>query len=147
MRVAFYKGTRPGIAGIYSRITRLWMRGPYSHCEVVFSDGMAASSSFEDGGVRFKAIDFDPVRWDLVDLRGFDEAAAREWFTAHEGQAYDLFGLVGFVMRPFTGGKRNWVCSESVAAALQYADGWRFDPNALYAVLTRAQAKSPAAVS
>src|SRR3546814_7608950 len=41
-------------SGIYSRVTRLVDGGPYSHCELVFSDGLSASASFIDGGVRFK---------------------------------------------------------------------------------------------
>lgn len=137
MRVAFYKSTRPGLAGIYNRLVRLWCRGAYSHCELVFSDGVAASASFADGGVRTKRIDFEAGRWDFVELHGFDEAAARAWFLAHDGAAYDLVGNLGFVLRPVRGGKRNWFCSEAVAAALQFADGWRLDPNALHAVLSR----------
>jgi hypothetical protein len=31
MRAAFYKGTRPGAQGIYSRALRIIDRGPYSH--------------------------------------------------------------------------------------------------------------------
>ena len=53
MRTAFYKGTRPGWQGIYSRAVRVIDRGPYSHCELVFSDGLSASASYIDGGVRF----------------------------------------------------------------------------------------------
>jgi hypothetical protein len=136
MRAAFYKATRPGLAGIYNRLVRWWCRGPYSHCELVFSDGMAASASFFDGGVRTKRIDFDGERWDFVDLHGFDEAAARAWFDGHDGAAYDLIGDLGFVARPIQGGKRNWFCSEAVFAALGFADGWRFDPNSLHAVLS-----------
>ena len=52
MKAAFYKGTRPGLQGIYSRAVRAIDRGPYSHCELVFSDGLSASASYIDGGVR-----------------------------------------------------------------------------------------------
>ena len=68
MQVAFYKGTRSGIAGIYSRGVRFITKGKYSHCELIFSDGMSASASFMDGGVRFKRIEYDPAHWDIIDV-------------------------------------------------------------------------------
>lgn len=46
MRAAFYRGTRPGLQGIYSRAVRWIDRGPYSHSELVFSDGLSASEGF-----------------------------------------------------------------------------------------------------
>lgn len=45
MKAAFYKATRPGLQGIYSRAVRWIDRGPYSHSEPVFSDGLSASAS------------------------------------------------------------------------------------------------------
>ena len=36
-RIAFYKGTRPGIAGLYNRLGRLLDHGPYSHAELVLA--------------------------------------------------------------------------------------------------------------
>ena len=41
MRAAFYKATRPALQGLYSRAVRFIERGPYSHCELAFGDGMA----------------------------------------------------------------------------------------------------------
>ncbi len=135
MRAAFYKGTRPGLKGQYNRIVRLWERGPYSHCELIFSDGMSASSSFEDGGVRFKRIEFDPARWDFIELPWADEQKARDWFERNKGKAYDLMGNVRFIADPLADGKDKWFCSESLAEALGIEDSWRYGPNALAAVL------------
>ena len=56
MKAAFYKATRPGWQGIYSRAVRWIDRGPYSHAELVFSDGLSASASYIDGGVRLKRM-------------------------------------------------------------------------------------------
>lgn len=134
MKVAFYKGTRPGMGGLFNRIVRLWLRGPYSHVELVFPNGLSASSSFLDGGVRFKLIEFKPDHWDFVEIE-CDELAALRWFQAHEGDAYDLFGIVGFIVRPFKGHKRRWVCSEAIMAALGFEEPWRFDPCSMAAVL------------
>lgn len=129
--LALYKGTRPGLPGIYNRLVRLWTRSQYSHCELVFSDGVAASSSFEDKGVRFKQIDFDSTRWDFILLPAGLESAARIWFENHIGQPYDLVGNIHFLAAPIVGLKDAWICSEAGAAALGIPDPWRYDPATL----------------
>lgn len=133
MKIAFYTGTRPGLAGIYNRLVRWWTRSPYSHAEIIFTDGMAASSSFADGGVRFKRIDFDPTHWDFVEIEA-DEASVRHWFAEREGRAYDLMGNVGFVLGFVPDGQDKFSCAESVAASLGYQEPWRFSPAILHSV-------------
>jgi hypothetical protein len=94
--------------------------GPYSHDELVFSDGMSASASWMDDGVRFKEINFDPALWDFID---------------HEGEPYDLMGNLRFlcgVVREFPCG---WFCSEAKAAALGLTEPWRYGPNGLANIL------------
>lgn len=133
--VALYKSQRPGVAGLYNRFVRFWEQGSYSHCELVFSDGMSASSSFEDGGIRFKKIEYSPDRWDLVEIDPSLEHAAREWFGTHQGKKYDILGNIRFCLG-FLGHSRNrYFCSEAVASALGLQDPWRFGPNGLSAVL------------
>lgn len=135
MRAAFYKGTRPGASGVYNRLVRAWERGPYSHCELVFSDGISASSSFLDGGVRFKLISFDPANWDIFEMPVHLEMAARKWFTDHEGEAYDLMGNVHLVIGFVPSCLRKRFCSAAMADALGLPDPWRFGPNALACIL------------
>ncbi len=135
-RAAFYTGTRPGLAGIYNRLIRWWDNGKYSHCELIFSDGMAASASFLDGGVRFKQIDFDPARWDFIDLPADLETVARQWFTKHQGSGYDVIGNLRFALDFLPDNKNKWFCSEALAAAIGIAEPWRLGPNGLAAVLT-----------
>ncbi len=136
---AFYKGTRPGIPGLYNRLVRAWEQGNYSHVELVFSDGMCASASFEDKGVRFKKIAMDPERWDLVLLPKHLELGARLWFIQRAGKVkYDLLGQLRFLIMPISVGnnlRRVW-CSEAVAAALEIPNPWRLGPNSLYDSLT-----------
>jgi len=136
LRAAFYKGTHAGLPGVYNRLVRWWTRSPYSHVELIFADGQAASSSAMDGGVRFKAIDFDPALWDFVDVHPSLAPAARTWFETHVGQAYDLLGNLHFVVSAVGDDKRKWFCSESVAAALGMPDPARFDPGTLHAALS-----------
>lgn len=138
MRAAFYIATRPGAAGIYNRFVRFWESGDSSHCELIFSDGIAASASLVDGGVRFKQIDFDPLHWIVIDLgNAFDEAYARQWFEdrVKEGAQYDLFGQLRFLISPLKGDSNRYWCSEAVAAALQLREPWRYGPNLLKSVL------------
>lgn len=146
LRLALYKGTRPGIKGIYNRLVRWWTRSPYSHCELVFSDGIAASSSLEDGGVRFKMIAFDAARWDFIDLPAGLESGARAWFEQQAGKQYDLMGNLQFILACIPGSENKWFCSEAVAAALGIPDPWRFDPATLASALAGAN-YSPAVVS
>lgn len=134
-RVALYKGTRPGVPGIYNRAVRAWERGPYSHCEMIFSDGLAASSSFEDGGVRFKDIQFDTERWDFIGLPADLERSARDWFKDHEGEGYNLMGNVNHIVGFIPGSKGKSFCSEAVAASLGVPEPWRYGPNALASIL------------
>lgn len=135
MRAAFYKSTRPGLAGVYNRLVRWFERGPHSHCELIFSDGMAASSSFMDGGVRFKKIDFDPAKWDFLDLPPEKEARARAWFVKHEGEKYDLMGNVRFMFGWVSDSPDKWFCSEALAASLGIKDPFRYGPNTLFSAL------------
>ena len=135
MRAAFYKGTRPGLAGHYNRLVRWWEPGPFSHVELIFSDGMATSSSFADGGVRFKQIEFSPSKWDFIQLPVALESAARAWFEAHKGEKYDLRGKVRFALDFMSEEKGKWFCSEALAASLGMQEPWRFGPNNLFHVL------------
>lgn len=135
MRAAFYTGTRAGMAGIYNRLVRFYDKGKYSHCELEFSDGMSASASYMDGGIRFKRIDYDPKKWDFIVLSPEMEPAARAWFAARDGRAYDLLGNLRFLIGPLPLSRDKWFCSSALAGALAFAEGWRLSPNALHAVL------------
>lgn len=143
MQIAFYKVNRPGVQGLFSRLVRWWTHGPYSHCELVLGtdrEGLSrcGSSSYIDGGVRIKDIALDPAHWDVVEVQG-NSARAAQWFLEHNGQGYDLLGLLFFVLRRRDGAADRWLCSESVAAALGWAEPWRFDPNT-FAAAARSQA-------
>lgn len=139
MRAAFYKGTRPGLAGLYNRLVRFWSRGQYSHIELVFSSGLSASSSYMDGGVRYKKIDFDARKWDYIELPAHMEADAEAWFTRNAGKAYDFWSVLRFWQGWLPQGKDKYQCAEAVMAALGFDDAWRFEPNSAAAVLRRLQ--------
>jgi hypothetical protein len=137
MQIAFFKGTKKGLAGIYNRGVRFITKGKYSHCEIIFSDGMSASSSFMDGGVRFKRIEYDLKNWDLVTIGNEHEAIARKWFKTHEGEGYDLIGNLHFIFGFIGDDRHKWSCAESIAEALGVPDGWRVNPNSLYPLIQK----------
>lgn len=142
MKAAFFKGTKSGLAALFDIGVHVWESGIYAHVELVLSDGRAASSTFLEGGVRIApagTIDFsDASKWDVLELDGlFDEAAALEWFTAHEGDKYDVWGDARFVCGLIHQRPHEEFCSEAVGAALGFDESWRLDPNALYCALKR----------
>lgn len=124
-----------------NRLISWWLRGDYSHCEVVLGrdeagNAVCASSSMLDGGVRVKHIQLDPAHWALVSV-GLDDSQAWQWLREHEGAGYDYLGLLGFIARVVGHSQQNFVCSEAVAAMLGFPEPWRFDPCSLHAALTR----------
>lgn len=137
MKAAFYKSTHHSLAGVYNILVRWWTQSPYSHCELIFSDGVSASASFLDGGVRFKQIEYDTANWDFVDL-GDDpvqEQAARDWFKAHEGEKYSIRGNLRFLLGFIKVSLKKKFCSQSVAEALGIPDGDRYYPGVLIGTL------------
>jgi hypothetical protein len=143
-RAALYKGTHAGLPGVYNRLVRWWTRSQYSHVELVFSSGRAASASYIDGGVRFKLIEFDPAKWDFVDLPDELEFPAYDWFTRHRGEKYDLVGNLHFVLSAVGHDRKRWFCSEAVGAALGIPEPHRYDPGTLASALTIYNRPAPA---
>lgn len=140
MKIAFFKGIQPGFGpALFDHLVHWWCAGPYSHCAIVVGanpDGTTtiASSTFLGGGVGYQSVTLDPANWDVLDAPG-DLEAAKAWIEAHEGQGYDVIGLLRYVGPRGDGEKRKWYCSEAVCAALGWDEPWRFDPNSFASVL------------
>lgn len=136
MKVAFYKGKKR----LFNKLTSWWLRGEYSHCELVLEEfdkgSLCVSSSFMDGGVRIKVIKLDPSNWDIIDV-DTDYYYINDWLIKNEHAKYDTLGLFSFLARVFKQDKTRWFCSEAVADMLKFEDSWRFDPCNLYAALSR----------
>jgi uncharacterized protein YycO len=133
MRVCFYKGKKR----LFDRFVQWWQKGNYSHVEIqIVEAGLSFSSSFRDGGVRAKAINYSPDRWDFVEV-ACDSKAVIDFILSQKGKPYDLLGLFGFILRPVKDKPDKWFCSELIAASLGYSEPWRYCPNTLYSVLTK----------
>lgn len=137
MKLAFYKGAGDWI----TRTIRVLTRGPYSHVELVFTDGARfAASGRAPAGVWFT---HEPhgEGWDFLCLPATpdQERIARSFCAVLEGSAFKRRGLYRFVC-PFLGDGPNsdWYCSELVLWMLQrcfgYFDGvkLKIHPNRLY---------------
>lgn len=122
LRLMFYraKGT------FLDRAIRWFTKSPYSHVEIDFGaeNGGSFSSSFRDGGVRFKDIDFKEDRWDEIKVYVDDPAAALRFARSVVGKKYGTWEVVRFLF-PFMRERKNeWFCSEVCLRAIQ--EGGRF---------------------
>lgn len=141
IKVALYKHKTPGW-GLYATFDRLsrfvggkpkdgkWKNGLYSHSEIVIKDSRdqwkSHSSSFRDGGVRGKYIEFKKGRWDFITLEVTKEQLDYITFVfrVFDGHKYDWPALGVFLFG------RSWpiqipcwfFCSDICAIALQLPD-------------------------
>jgi hypothetical protein len=129
-RAAFYKGE----GNMFNRFIRYWDGGIYSHCELVFSDGLWAASTYQDN-VRGAYRNVILEEWDYIELPASMEQEAREFFEHTKGAKYDLVGQIRFFFSPYQGSPEGYWCSEWVAAALGISDAYRYSPNTLKSTL------------
>jgi hypothetical protein len=120
VKIAFFKARHGSL--IDWLIDLCTERRGFSHCELVFSDGVFFSSSGEDGGCRFKQIKPDPRHWEIYDFNLSIEAEER---LRDECQLlvlnrvkYDWTGVLGFVI-PMRAEPRRLFCSECLVYLLQ----------------------------
>jgi len=101
-----------------ARFIQWWTESPYSHCELVVN-GLCYSSSAMDGGVRRKAIDLDPDKWDVFELPWADTAQVVAYFYETDHHRYGWLGLICsqlFNLNRETAGAQ--FCSQWCGAAL-----------------------------
>jgi hypothetical protein len=134
-RIAFYKGSDT----LLGTLIRWWENGPYSHCELVFSDGVWGTAYYK-GGVLLRPRIVSDADWDYIDLPSDLEASAREWFEAHKGKSYDYVGILRFVFDFLNPSRDKWICSRACSDALGLIGGWRLGPNGLWVELKNALA-------
>jgi hypothetical protein len=147
MRIASYIGNRPGLQGLFNRAVRTGLRIPYSHNELVFSDGISGSCSFIDHGVRLKRIDFSDGKWVFhdVDPARFSEQRAREWFECEASlpkpirikYSIPLLFTYPFPYLPINPSDREEVCCTAIARALGVEDHRKYDPHELPLFVSR----------
>ncbi len=82
----------------------------------------------EMGGVRFKRIGFDPMRWDTVRVRDADPMDALVLARRMEGTAYDWHQVAGYASWLIPQDPERVSCAELCAMLLGLIDPWRYDP-------------------
>jgi len=118
IQLAFYRGS----GNWFDKIIKIRTNGEHTHCELVFEYGLSWSSSQWDGGTRFKQIDYDPAKWDIVPVHcSYGEARRiRVWCEQHTGLPYDWRGILGLLVGKKDPGKRQlWWCSEGCCRGCQ----------------------------
>jgi hypothetical protein len=138
MKIIFYKAKY----GTYWDKFIAWLTdGPFSHCEIVFSDGKCFSASPRHGGVRFKDINIIEERWTEIDLGDIpEEEEIINWCSTQIGKKYDYFGAIGLVIPFFPNDPETWYCSEICSTIINMTSKIHLknniDPNKLYRIIS-----------
>lgn len=129
---AFYKGNRDGAGAVLSYLGRTLDHGPYSHSELVLSNGLSFSSSLPDGGVRVKHIGYSSIhKWDFLpipDPTGAIEERVYHHYHLHKDDGYDITGNLRFLTNFIPHSESKQFCSEVNMGALGYPESWRYGP-------------------
>lgn len=95
------------------------------------------------GGVRFKMIDVNPDKWDIVHLDA-DPLRAASYFKSMQGMPYDYSLMLSYVSWLVAENPLAVNCSEACASALDYEQAWRYDPCLLMDIAKRKSQTCPA---
>jgi hypothetical protein len=124
IRIAFFKGDK---SEWHHRFVRWWSKSPYSHAEIVLSDGQTwvSISPFlytrVAARVRTHVSESD---WDYLDFMITESElnALRDFISETTGDGYDWPGMLLSQVLPFIiKGKGRWYCSSWIAHALSHA--------------------------
>lgn len=139
IKIAFYKHSKTLFGRVICALQR--KKGfperyaRYSHVELVFENGESFSSSEQDGGVRFKNIDFKTENWDFI----YVEVTKKSYDAMYkfcQKQVSNKYGKVGiFFAQILNINKKKqgtWFCSEIVTYALQYGVALWSTPSEFY---------------
>jgi len=118
MKVAFLKGT-----GFIDKLIKFYTKSDYSHCELVFSDGVWFGNAL-DGKMKtgFKSRIPDPKYWDFIELptSEADEIKIKAFCEKEKDCKYDWSGIfLSQILHFGAQSKTKWFCSEICTAALQ----------------------------
>ena len=146
IKIAFYLGERKRNpkASVLDRLICFFTDAPYSHVELVhqFDEysriGHCWGASAPDKGVRPKAINLDPSRWEVYHIKDYkDLPEINEWFKPHQGKSYDWIGALGVKLCFLRHHPNKLFCSEVAAMYLDAAGKpERYSPIQLFKVLS-----------
>lgn len=133
MRLALLKAPLPGLKHqLAHRLGSALDQSPYSHSNMVFSNRMSASS-WADGGVDIREVEYDLALWDFWTLPDALEPAAHAYYARRRGTPYDRNGVLRFALPIFKECQDHDFCHEVNASALGFSEPWRYGPGLLLA--------------
>lgn len=150
MKVIFYKARNgnfvdKAIAWYTSswrdRLNGNWLNG-YSHCELLFKDGMMFSASEYDNAVRFTHHKFDADKWDYKEVT-VSELHCKAYAMQRNGEKYDYKGIVGFIIPFVKDDNDKSFCSEVcydilVKSGMEHTkDSSKVSPNLLSRIINK----------
>jgi hypothetical protein len=142
--LASYRGRSRGVSRVVGMVIRWVTRSEWSHCEVCIGNPfetavMCVSASGMDGGVRGRVMPLNPERWVLVPLPGVTAGDVEAFLLAHQGAAYDWFGVARFALPLMLRhpDPDRWFCSEAAGAIIGFDEPWRFSPADLHVAARR----------
>jgi hypothetical protein len=121
----------------FRRAKRNWLEriiawrtiGPYSHVEAVL--GPWAWSAVPGQGVRRIPLnELNPADFDKIRVSRLDERAVEDWFLEHEGETYDVVGLLELAAGKPSSDPRAWYCSECCCQAMKSGGAFPSIPSA-----------------
>jgi hypothetical protein len=119
MLVAFYKGKN-----FWSKLIKFWTKSEYTHCEIIFSDGIwFGNSRGWASNVSFHSYT-DLKNWDFLEFNidHHTEQKIKKWCEEQDGKKYDWVGFYLSQVISLKGDSPDkWFCSEICTAALQRA--------------------------
>ena len=128
IKIAFYKKSKSLFWRLIVRQQRLYWfperYARYSHVELVDQEWLAFSSSEQDGGCRFKVIDWRQENWDFIDLEITKKQYEKisDFCQRQNGNRYNKVWIFFAQILNFKRKKEwTWFCSEIVTHALQQA--------------------------
>ena len=142
--LASYKGTQPGLSGLFNRAIRHGSRSIYSHTEICIgnpfeSEVMCVSASGVDGGVRSKMMRLSPEKWDIVPVPWVSDERVLNVLDDEGWCGYDYRGVARFafpwlpdlLLMP---SNEAWFCSELAAYIMGLDEPWRYAPAELHLI-------------
>lgn len=133
MHLAVLKKPLPGLRQYAAHhIGAAMDHSKYSHSNILFSNGQSGSS-WVDGGVQIKHIDYDMDLWDFWSLPKHLEPKTHAWYRFHDGMPYDRKGVLRFSTPLFKESQRAYFCHEAHASAWGWLEPWRYGPGLLVA--------------
>lgn len=137
--LASYKGTRPGLAGVFNRLIRFFDKSSYSHSELTVGNPFTSevdcySSSISEGGVRVKKMKLNKERWTIQHVSWVTEEDVKEAYERTKGMGYDYVGALSVKVSLLKQIKNRFFCNEWCGKVMGIDQPWRYSPGGLFRI-------------